>query len=156
MTEAAVIAELRDAAERQRVSAEAMRYLADAARRAQRLVFRELARRAATDLPMYEVGYAEDPARFSPHLEQLDAVAHLHLIVRHRGSWVPVRLGREGYARRGEIAMRELGKAIAALGTAAPALADELRRIERRRRRAGDSVPMMRLPWRTDSPSIQV
>lgn len=148
MTEAALIAELRNAAERQRVSADAMRYLADAARRAQHLVFRELERRDATDLPTYEVG----AAIFSPEIEQVDPIAYLHLIAKHRGSWVSVDLGRPG-PRRLEMVRKRLKNAIRALGEVAPALADELMHFKAQCR---SGKVLVRLPWRADSPQLDV
>lgn len=151
-SEAAIIAEIHAAAERQGVSKDAIDWLDEAARRAQRLVFREI-RQVAAVIPQYEVGYFHRPVIFIPSTKALDALGYLHLLVKARGRWVSVELGRQGYSRRTEMVRKRLQNAAKALSEIAPTLAEELGRIKIRSRSTGVFAC---LPGRSNSPTIEV
>jgi len=152
VTEAGIIAKLRDMAEEQVMSKDVMRWLSDAARRTQRLVFRAIKHSFAAEIPVYAIGPADAPAMFTPSLQQLEPAAYLHLVAKSRG-WVSVDLGSAGHPRRLDMARHRLNNTIAVIGDVAPALADELRRIEGRCQ--GGKV-FFKLPERADSPHIEV
>ena len=142
---------------RDRVSDEAMRFLADTRQRARHLVFR-VARDAAGSTyppgsPSYEVGLHGMSVPFTPTTKQIEPVRSLHILAKRRGAFIALDYGKPG-RRRAHNARRRLMHAVEAIAAVAPELADELRRIEVTGPDAGREL-LARLPYDKGSPRLE-
>lgn len=143
-----IAAACRDNLGRPRVSLTAMAWLAQHQRRAQRLVFRRHGRIE------YQVGHEAAPVVFTPSAHQLELLEHLYILTAHRGQWCAVELGESGDPRRAEKARLQIMRAVRAVGVVAPALADELDGLTCQEAKPLGGTPLMRIPYRIDSPFI--
>jgi len=115
------------------------------------MIFREIKQTDPSAPPVFQVGADENSLRlFTPRSTQLEPVAYLIAVTKNPDRLLPIALG--AGPRRAEMIRRRIKNAVAAIREVAPAVAEELSRVEVR---TWDGKPYIRLPWRAGAPAIR-